>query len=142
MPTIESMLIADEGLELKPYKCTAGKLTIGIGRNLDDVGISQDEAVYLLSNDIKRLERALMASATYNSLDESRKAAIMNMAFQLGVNGCLAFKNMWAALASKDWRKAHDEALSSQWAKQTPARANRVALILLNGNLDSYKAVK
>ncbi len=140
--TLEKMLMTEEGLRLKPYRCTAGKLTIGIGRNLDDVGISQDEAEYLLANDIRRLERALMGNATFNSLDDNRKTAIMNMAFQLGVNGCLSFRNMWSALASKDWRNAHDEALKSQWAKQTPARAKRVALILLNGNLDSYKAAK
>jgi lysozyme len=139
MTTLEQMLIADEGLELKPYRCTGDKLTIGIGRNLDDVGISRDEALYLLANDIKRVERGLMSNGTFNALDESRKIAIMNMAFQLGVNGCLAFSNMWACLARKDWQGAHREALSSRWAKQTPSRANRIAAILLTGQIEDKK---
>jgi lysozyme len=139
MTTLEQMLIADEGLELKPYRCTGDKLTIGIGRNLDDVGISRDEALYLLANDIKRVERGLMSNSTFNALDESRKIAIMNMAFQLGVNGCLAFRNMWAALARKDWQGAHREALNSRWAKQTPNRANRIAAILLTGEIEGKK---
>jgi lysozyme len=139
MTTLEQMLIADEGLELKPYRCTSDKLTIGIGRNLDDVGISRDEALYLLSNDIKRVERGLMSNSTFNALDENRKIAIMNMAFQLGVNGCLSFRNMWSALARKDWQGAHREALNSRWAKQTPNRANRIAAILLTSEIEGKK---
>jgi lysozyme len=139
MTTLEQMLIVDEGLELKPYRCTGDKLTIGIGRNLDDVGISRDEALYLLANDIKRVERGLMSNGTFNALDENRKIAIMNMAFQLGVNACLAFRNMWASLARKDWQGAHREALNSRWAKQTPNRANRIAAILLTGQIEGKK---
>jgi lysozyme len=138
MTTLTDMLIADEGLELKPYRCTANKLTIGIGRNLEDTGISRDEALYLLSNDIKRVEAALMSSGTFNALDEARQMALINMAFQLGVRGCFAFKRMWAALARKDWQGAHDEALNSNWARQTPNRARRIAAILLTGQIRGY----
>jgi len=138
MTTLTDMLIADEGLELKPYRCTANKLTIGVGRNLEDTGISRDEALYLLSNDIKRVEAALMSSGTFNALDEARQMALINMAFQLGVRGCFAFKRMWAALGRKDWQGAHDEALSSNWARQTPNRARRIAAILLTGQIRGY----
>lgn len=138
---IEKMLISDEGLELKPYRCTANKLTIGVGRNLDDVGITQDEAIYLLNNDIARVKQALSADARFNALDENRQAALINMAFQLGVRGCFAFRLMWAALERKDWQAAYAEALDSAWARQTPSRARRVAAILLTGTMDSYAGV-
>ena len=138
---IEKMLISDEGLRLKPYRCTAGKLTIGIGRNLDDVGISEAEAKLLLMNDIIKVNTALRANQTFNNLDANRQAALTNMAFQLGVNGLMRFRKMWAALARNDWQAAHDEALDSNWYRQTPERAKRVAAILLTGTLDSYKGL-
>jgi lysozyme len=138
MTTLTEMLIADEGLELKPYRCTANKLTIGVGRNLEDTGISRNEAMYLLDNDIKRVEAGLMSSGTFNALDEPRKMALINMAFQLGVRGCFAFKKMWAALARQDWQASHDEALDSRWARQTPQRAQRIAAILLTGKIEGY----
>ncbi len=53
MNRIKAQLIRHKGLKLKPYRCTAGKLTIGVGRNLDDCGISQTEAYVLLENDIQ-----------------------------------------------------------------------------------------
>ena len=138
---LTDMLISDEGLRLKPYHCTANKLTIGIGRNLDDVGITEDEARYLLANDIKRVEQSLSRDRVFVALDDNRRIALINMAFQLGVAGCLSFRKMWSALADEDWQRAHDEALSSRWAKQTPARAKRIAAILLTGTLDSYRGV-
>ena len=138
---IEKMLISDEGLRLKPYRCTAGKLTIGIGRNLDHVGISEAEAKLMLMNDIIKVNAALRANQTFNNLDANRQAALTNMAFQLGVNGLMRFRKMWAALARNDCQAAHDEAIDSNWHKQTPERAKRVAAILLTGTLDSYKGL-
>jgi len=136
---ISDMLIQDEGLKLKPYYCTENKLTIGVGRNLEANGISESEARFMLMNDISRCERGLMSSATFNALDDVRQMAIINMAFQLGVNGCFAFRRMWAALDRKEWQGAHDEALNSRWAQQTPQRAKRIAAILLTGTLEGYK---
>ena len=45
MKAIERQLIEHEGLEQKVYRCTAGKLTIGVGRNLEDKGITEEEAL-------------------------------------------------------------------------------------------------
>ena len=71
----------DEGLRLKPYRDTVGKLTIGIGRNLDDVGISEAEAEYLLSNDLDRtisdLDKYML---WWQTLDTPRRRVILNMA--------------------------------------------------------------
>ena len=120
-------LIRDEGIRLKPYKCTAGKTTIGIGRNLDDVGISQVEAEYLLDNDIAKVKRQLSDALPWvanRNLNIER--ALSNMCFQLGIGGLLKFKKMLACLEEGDYAGARKEALDSEWARQTPERAKRV----------------
>ena len=53
---LKDMLIRHEGLKLKPYLCTAGKLTIGVGRNIQDRGITYQEAMMLLENDIRLIK--------------------------------------------------------------------------------------
>ena len=131
---LKAQLIADEDIRLKPYRCTEGKLTIGIGRNLEDVGISEAEAHFLFENDVRRVEASVQKDpdigGIYIRLDERRQEAILNMCFQLGLSGLKAFRKMWAALAVRDYERAYTEALDSKWARQTPNRARRAADIL------------
>lgn len=131
---LKAQLIDDEDIRLKPYRCTQGKLTIGIGRNLEDVGISEAEAHFLFENDVRRVEASVQKDpdigAIYMRLDERRQEAILNMCFQLGLSGLKAFRKMWAALAVRDYERAYTEALDSKWARQTPNRARRAADIL------------
>lgn len=105
---IKEQLVRHEGLRLKPYRCTAGKLTIGIGRNLDDCGISQTEAYVLLENDIQNCEKQLLDEIPeiYNGLDEVRKSVLLNMCFNLGIGGLLEFNNTLTFIASGDWERA------------------------------------
>lgn len=120
-------LIRDEGVKLKPYQCTAGRTTIGIGRNLDDVGITEAEAYALLDNDIIRVTHQLEKELPWiKGRSGSIRRALGNMAFQLGINGLLKFKRMLACLEASDYAGAQIEALDSAWAKQTPERAKRV----------------
>ncbi len=95
MNRIKAQLVRHEGLRLKLYRCAAGKLTIGIGRNLDDCGISQTEAYLLLENDIQNCEKQLLDEIPeiYNGLDEVRKSVLLNMCFNLGIGGLLGFNN-------------------------------------------------
>ena len=81
MNRIKTQLIRHEGLRLKPYRCTAGKLTIGIGRNLDDCGISQKEAYAMLERDIADCEQWLIDEIpeVYNKLEEVLKSVLLNM---------------------------------------------------------------
>lgn len=78
---IKEQLVRHEGVRLKPYRCTVGKLTIGIGRNLDDCGITQTEAYVLLENDIQKCERQLLDEIpeVYNKLEEVLKSVLLNM---------------------------------------------------------------
>ena len=90
-------LLRDEGLRLFPYNDTEGKLTIGVGRNLTDVGISKAEAMSMLLADIRRTQAALDAQLPWWAhLDEVRQRVLVNMAFNMGIRKLLGFKNMLA----------------------------------------------
>jgi len=127
-------LVRDEGLRLKPYRCTAGKLTIGVGRNLEDRGITAEEADFLLLNDVKRFSAELDERLPWwKDLDPVRRRVILNMAFNLGVDGLLGFKSTLAAVKAKDWSKASAGMLSSKWASQVGLRADRLAKMMRTG---------
>ncbi len=135
MDRIKEQLVRHEGLRLKPYRCTAGKLTIGIGRNLDDCGISQSEAYIMLINDIMNCEKQLQAKIPdiYNGLDEVRKSVLLNMCFNLGINGLLGFKNTLAFVKAGDWERAANNMLVSKWAKQVGRRAIELSELMRKG---------
>lgn len=126
-------LIRDEGMRLKPYKDTVGKLTIGVGRNLDDNGITEQEALQLLMNDIHVSKSELSKLDWFNDLSDRRQEAIINMHFNLGLTRLLTFKNMIAALERKEFGIAADEALNSKWSRQVGARSVRIANIIRYG---------
>jgi len=118
----------NEGVRLKPYTDTVGKLTIGIGRNLDDRGISDDEADYMLANDIRMDEAELNRNAPrWTDLPELAQRGLANMCFNLGWPRLSGFRNMLQALQNGDYSRAADEALDSRWARQVGARAERIA---------------
>ena len=122
---VKEQLISHEGLRLKPYRCTAGKLTIGVGRNLDDCGISKPEAMVLLDNDILNCETELLEHllAVYTGLNDTRKAVLVNMCFNLGISSLLGFKNTLAFIIAGDFERAANNMLASKWAKQVGLRA-------------------
>ena len=134
MTKLERELIRDEGLRLKPYHDSVGKLTIGVGRNLDDNGISEAEALMMLRNDIVNSQQELERLRWFRQLDSRRKDAILNMHFNLGLPRLLSFKKMIAALEQGKWDKAADEALNSRWAEQVGERAVRISLIIRYGD--------
>lgn len=123
---LREQLRRDEGFRLKPYRDTVGKLTIGCGRNLDDVGISAAEAYVLLDNDIAERVAALRRFDWFTGLDEARQGVLVNMAF-MGLPKLLAFYRMIDALEVQDWDRSADEMLNSLWAQQVGARATRLA---------------
>lgn len=124
---LAEQLIKDEGLRLKPYADTLGVETIGVGRNLRDVGISEDEARYLLKNDILRVAAELDREISWwRGRPEHVQQAMANMCFQLGVHGLLGFKRTLACLQAGDYAGAKEAALDSAWARQTPNRAASV----------------
>jgi lysozyme len=135
MNRIKAQLVRHEGLRLKPYRCTAGKLTIGIGRNLDDRGISQKEAYAMLERDIQDCEQWLIDEIpeVYNKLDEVRQSVLLNMCFNLGIKGLLEFKNTLSFIGAGDWERAANNMLASKWAKQVGMRAIELSEMMRKG---------
>lgn len=116
-----------EGLRLKPYKCTAGKLTIGYGRNLEDNGISEDEAEYLLQRDISSIHQLLDLELEIFRFPSHVQEVLTEMSFQLGVHGLLKFRKTIQFVKEGSYIKASQEMLDSKWAKQTPKRAQTLS---------------
>ena len=113
-----------EGLRLTPYKCTADKWTIGVGRNLEDVGISEEEAEMLLLNDIQRASHQLKERFPWTlELDEVRFSALLNFVFNVGIGTASKFVNAMEALRQRNYDMAADEFLNSRWSKQVGQRA-------------------
>ena len=132
---IKDQLIKHEGLRLKPYYCTANKLTIGIGRNLDDVGISEDEALILLENDIIKVQKQAEQFQWFLQLNEERQSVILNMMFNLGLGGFLKFKETIRYLELGQYEQAAIEMLESKWASQVGNRAKELSKIMFSGTI-------
>ena len=148
-------LVAHEGLRLQVYKDTLGIDTIGIGRNLQDRGISKEEldeldipsidhvyeygiteadAMFLAQNDVQIVEEELLrAHPCVDRLDSVRQLILIDMAFNLGVPRLCKFKKMWAAVHDEDYPTAAKEMLDSRWAKQVKGRATKLANAMHNG---------
>lgn len=127
-------LTRDEGLRLKPYRDSVGVLTIGIGRNLDDVGISQAEAEFMLANDIEAVAADLDANLPWwRTLDEARQRVLANMTFNVGIVKLLTFKNTLAKTQAGDYLGAAQGMMASLWARQVGPRAERLSIMMRDG---------
>lgn len=162
---IREMVRYDEGIRVNVYWDTEGYPTIGIGhlilfektkntskiyaelskhvgRKVTNGRITEEECNMLFEQDLAKVQRDIARNAkvgpVYATLDASRKMAIENMTFQMGIGGVADFTRALAYMLAEEWKSAYNEMLDSLWAKQTPERANRVAKVILNGNLSSY----
>ena len=151
-------LVAHEGLRLQVYKDTLGIDTIGIGRNLEGRGISEEEldwmdipnmdaiyehgiseadATYLAQNDVQIVEEELLrAHPCVENLDAVRQLVLIDMAFNLGVPRLCKFKKMWAAIHENKFDVAAKEMLDSRWARQVKSRSTKLAHAMHHGEFD------
>jgi lysozyme len=131
---IIEQLKRDEGVRNFPYTDTVGKLTIGVGHNLTDKGISDNAVNFLLQEDIAEVTNQLQSRLPYfEQLDSIRQSVLINMAFNLGFGGLEKFSAMLQYVAQGDWNDAAIEMLDSLWAKQVGARATRLATQMRTG---------
>ena len=134
---IIDQLRRDEGEILHAYQDSLGYWTIGVGVLIDGSkggGITPEESALLLQNRVAAKKQQLLQMLPWaQGLDDARFGALLNMAYQLGVNGVLGFRSMLAAMQAGQWEDAKNAALNSTWARQTPARAQRVAQQILTG---------
>lgn len=130
-------LVLEEGYRASVYKDHLGFYTIGIGTCIDAkraCGITFEQAKRLAEDKIIEIEKELYQRALWWQGESSnRRRALVLMAYQLGVSGLLNFKKMTWAMQHGDYKQAYKEALDSNWARQTPERAKRVAKLILEG---------
>ena len=138
MTDLERMLIEQEGTgplvngRFMPYKDSVGKLTIGYGRCIEDVGISQDEAILLFKDDIANAANdARRLCSIIDELTRPRQLVLMSMAFNLGYAGFSKWPRFWDAIHRRDWQEASDQILDSKEARQdAPARYRQLARMM------------
>ena len=124
-----------EGIKLFPYIDTVGKTTIGVGRNLTDVGISNDEAIMLLNNDINKAEIELAHFTWFTQLDTVRQGVLIELCFNIGLTSLLKFTQTLQAIQSKDYDAAAMHMLNSKWASQVgTGRSENMANRLKTGS--------
>ncbi|SMC43775.1 lysozyme [Desulfocicer vacuolatum DSM 3385] len=128
---LTDQLTKHEGLRLKPYHCPAGKLTIGIGRNLEDKGITEKEAVMLLENDIEECIADLnKVFKGFELLPETVQLVLVDMRFNLGPGRFRKFKKMITAVNDLDYPRAAAEMKDSRWYTQVGQRARTLVKMM------------
>ena len=131
------MLKIHEGVETHAYKCSASKITIGVGRNIDPeggIGLQEDEIDYLLQNDIDRIITELdFEYGWFSELNEARQDAMIDISFNLGQTRLRKFKKALTAMEKSDWDTAANEFMDSKWSKQVGNRAKELTEIIRNG---------
>lgn len=133
---LKALLEQHEGRKAKPYRDTTGHTTIGVGRNLDDVGLSDSEIDFLLDNDVTRVWKECstqLAGFGFTALDDVRQHVIMDLCFNVGIAGVMEFRKMLAAVARRDFDAAAAELLDSKAATQEPNRIKALAKMMKDG---------
>ncbi|MCF2910000.1 glycoside hydrolase family protein [Pseudoalteromonas sp. DL2-H2.2] len=134
MSDLKTQLTLHEGLRYELYECPSGKLTIGVGRNIEDRGISPDEADLMLENDINIAQNELRQRVgVFDQLTDTRKRVLIDMVFNMGITRFMTFQKMLGALAKSDYQKAAAEMLDSKWARQVHSRADSLAEMMKRG---------
>ena len=126
---------AHEGYRRFAYECSEGRLTIGYGTMIENGGhgIPEPIAEALLTDYVNVIYAQMSRHRWFTDLNQARQQCIVEMCYQLGVEGVSEFKNMISSLKAENWLAAAEHALDSLWAKQTPARAAEIARRLAEG---------
>ncbi len=131
---LRKRLIKNEGMKIKLYKDSTGHSTIGVGRNLDDIGISEEEAIIMMDNDIEECIKNLSTLNFWHNLNETRKLILIEMCFNIGFDGIKGFKKMLSALELRNYNLAAKEMMDSLWAKQVKERAVNLSFLMREGD--------
>jgi lysozyme len=135
--SLNEQLRRDEGEVLTVYPDSLGYFTIGVGRLIDKRkggGITPEESAYLLNNDIQRKTAEVFKALPWvKDLDQIRLNVLINMAFQMGTEGLLAFKTTLSLVQGGNYDKAAENMILSKWHTQTPARCERLAKQMRTG---------
>ncbi len=131
MSEMSDLIVKHEGIRKFPYKDTTGHTTIGVGRNLDERGITEDEAIYLLKNDIDNCINELSERLYwFESAPDKVKMVLIDMCFNCGIFGLLTFRNTLEHIKNGNYELAAEDMLKSQWAREVGPRALELTQIL------------
>jgi lysozyme len=135
MSKLLEQLKLHEGVRTHFYRCSSGLATIGVGRCIEpgSLGLSDDEILYLLQNDVGRCKRELLAFSWFIDLDSVRQDAMINLCFNLGFSRLSLFTNALSAMAEANYERAAMEFLDSKWARQVGKRSEDVAHMIRTG---------
>jgi len=141
MSKLEEMIERHEGYRAFPYHCTSGKLTIGIGRNIEERGVSRDEAEYMLRNDIEASTKELTAQFPwFSSLGPVCQAAMIDLHFNMGMAALLKFKSMLGLMEEGFYGAASRQLLvgsgpggKSRYYSQVGVRAETISKMIHTG---------
>jgi len=131
LEAIRNRLVLEEGLKLTPYKCTANKLTIGVGRNIQDRGISNETAMQMLDEDIDIMVNELRENLSwFDKQNDAIQGVLIDLCFNMGISRLLMFVQTLKLIEQGQYAMAADELLDSKYAAMLPARSKRNAEIL------------
>ena len=146
--TLYEFIEKHEGRRKKPYRCPAGKLTIGVGHNIDanplpidikrklemDGSIDNEMIDRLLNTDIRHAAAdCQVIFPQFNTFSDNRRMALIDWVFQLGFTGARRFVRSVKAINSEQWEDAARFMGESLWARQTPSRAKEVIQLIREG---------
>lgn len=137
----------EEGFKSKPYYCSENFPTVGIGRRIGNKGEALPNLTVSLSDEEGLLHRWIDSATStiqkypsiysaWQKMNDARKAVLLSMIYQLGINGTINFKKFLVASANSDWNSAHAEMLDSKAARQTPNRFKRQSKVMLTGSIE------
>ena len=131
LEAIRNRLVLEEGLKLKPYQCTANKLTIGVGRNIEDRGISNETAMQMLDEDIDIMVNELRQNLSwFDKQNDAIQGVLIDLCFNMGISRLLMFVQTLKLIEQGQYAMAADELLDSKYAAMLPARSKRNAELL------------
>ena len=128
------LLELNEGLKLKPYVDTVGKVTIGLGRNLTDRGITRAEAFMMARTNVEEeIQNLLLSDAYITLMDPVRQAAVIDLAYNLGISKWRQFRRTRDHLAAGEYELAAEDLMDSKWFRQVGLRGPRIVKMIVTG---------
>ena len=120
-----------EGFRSSVYQCTQGYDTIGYGFAIKDLELTEEIAEQILIQKLSKLESKVRKKFDwYIYLPQEGKDVIINLCYQLGINGFSKFKKTIYLLETEQYEEASVEMLDSLWANQTPRRAKELSEVI------------
>lgn len=130
----KAILTKHEGYRNKPYLDTVGKLSIGIGHNLDDLGLSDAVIEAIFAEDFQNARTGLLKALPWVSgLDDVRQVVLVDMSFNMGIAKLLTFKTTLGLIQKGAYQQASETMLQSLWARQVGVRAKRLSKMMETG---------